>query len=136
MAQLMARPMGDGGACWISSTAGRKSAAAPLGTVPSPLPDSARHAALKMAQCREIEPSDLRAFEASLPVTFLFLEVVQPRVEPLRAKKFFVRPFLHNLALFDDINSMGRPYGAESMCNDENRAPSTNLCHVFLNDGF
>jgi hypothetical protein len=53
--QLMARPMGEGGACSISSTAGRNSVVRPPLAIPSFRVDWARQAAFQIIQCREIE---------------------------------------------------------------------------------
>src|SRR5690349_8786906 len=48
----MDRPIGEGGACWISSTAGKNSVSRLEGGEPSRPLDSACQAALKTVQCR------------------------------------------------------------------------------------
>src|SRR5690349_4622916 len=60
--QLIARPMGEGGACSISSTAGRNSVVRPRGVVPSCRVDSARQAAFQIVQCLESAPKAIMVF--------------------------------------------------------------------------
>src|SRR5579884_571760 len=54
MVQRIARPIGDGGACWISRTAGRNSVSRLDGTERRAVRPSISYAARQIARCREI----------------------------------------------------------------------------------
>src|SRR5262245_10307636 len=115
----VARPIGDGGVSWTSSTSGRNSSSAPRGR-------STR--LIRTPGGRPVPPSTPGS-NGSVQ------EAVQSRVGAVGAKELAVGSLLDELPLIEHEDPMGGPQRAQPMGDEKHRPAPADLGEIRLDDG-